>query len=229
MNIIIWMWFFSVQTSLIFSSLLNDNHTCLMYCKHTSQCITNLSEIKLWYWLKTVNRFNKRQTTIIFLRHHWFYSQTVDHSGRPENWCDSGVWCLFCSTWHHFSINNVFHNGLHHDGFGRAHSSSSSSSSSTSSGEADKREKEWICVLQKWRNPIRTLILQYPYQSSNISYLLAPPSSSLLYSAISISSRVLMSNSILYSWDCLSMSALSRTSCSSRLVTRDCSWVSCME
>ncbi len=190
-----------------------------------SKCITNLSETMLWYWLKTVNRFNKRQTTIMFLRHHWFYSQTVDHSGRPENWCDSGVWCLFCSTWHHFPINNVFHNGLHRDGFGRAHSSASSSS--TSSGEADKREKGLIYVLQKWQKPIRTLILQY--QSSNISYLLAPPSSSLLYSAISISSRVLMSNSILYSWDCLSMSALSWTICSSRVDTRACSWVSCME
>ncbi|KAI2659388.1 Trafficking protein particle complex subunit 12 [Labeo rohita] len=40
---------------------------------------------------------------------------------------------------------------------------------------------------------------QFHYPSSNMSYLPASPSSSLLYSAISISSRVLMSNSILYS------------------------------
>lgn len=48
---------------------------------------------------------------------------------------------------------------------------------------------------------------------------LPSPSSSLLYSAISISSRVLMSSSILYSWLWFSMSLRRQVSCSSRLVT----------
>lgn len=74
-----------------------------------------------------------------------------------------------------------------------------------------------------------TLILQYHYLSSTTSYLLASPSSSLLYSAISISSRALMSSSILYSWDCLSVSARTWTICSSRLDTWAWSWDSCME
>lgn len=74
-----------------------------------------------------------------------------------------------------------------------------------------------------------SLILQYHYPPSTASYLLASPSSSLLYSAISISSRFLMSSRILYSWDCLSTSARRLTICSSRLVTWACSWDSCME
>lgn len=54
-----------------------------------------------------------------------------------------------------------------------------------------------------------------------LSYLPCP-SSSLLYSAISISSRVLMSSRIWYSWCWRSMSARSCINCSSRPVT--CIW-----
>lgn len=57
-----------------------------------------------------------------------------------------------------------------------------------------------------------------------LSYL-PSPSSSLLYSAISISRRVLMSSSILYSWPWCSMSARSCINCSSKLVT--CIWRPC--
>lgn len=58
------------------------------------------------------------------------------------------------------------------------------------------------------------------HSSKRESHLLvASPSSSLLYSAISISSRVLMSSSMRYSCPCRSRSDLSCVSCSSSDIT----------
>lgn len=58
---------------------------------------------------------------------------------------------------------------------------------------------------------------------------LASPSSSLLYSAISISRRVLISRRIWYSLLCLSRSVRNEINCSSRLVTWRCKVWSCIE
>ncbi|KAF3850461.1 hypothetical protein F7725_012233 [Dissostichus mawsoni] len=55
------------------------------------------------------------------------------------------------------------------------------------------------------------------------------PSNSLLYSAISISSRVLMSSNIWYSWPWRSVSARICISCCSSAVTWLCRLCNCME
>ncbi|KAF3845855.1 hypothetical protein F7725_002933 [Dissostichus mawsoni] len=70
-------------------------------------------------------------------------------------------------------------------------------------------EEEEVLTLQRTPEP--------PPAASHL--LLVSPSSNLLYSAISISRRVLMSSSIWYSCPCLSRSALSCISCSSMLLT----------
>lgn len=74
-----------------------------------------------------------------------------------------------------------------------------------------------------------TSCISLPKHYPSLFSYLPSPSSSLLYSAISISRRVLMSSSILYSWLWFSMSARNCINCSSRPVT--CIWRlwSCME
>lgn len=91
-------------------------------------------------------------------------------------------------------------------------------------------EHRWQNVSSTWTFALNIFwILQKKLKYWSLPYWSSSPSSSRLYSAISLSSLVLMSSSNWYSLDCLSMSAFIWLNSFSRRLTMAWSWFSCKQ